>query len=211
MALDLVSSFPARLEEARAGMTMEELGNRIGLSKQSISMYATGKRTPKQPVMSALSHALNVNPAWLLGYDVDKNLPSNLMLVKHIKKVPLIGRIACGLLAVENIEDYYAVPDFIDADFCLNCFGDSMINARIYDGDIVFIKQQPEVDDGEIAAVRIGAGEECKATLKRVYHGKNQLTLVAENSNYAPKKYENEELNEVNIIGKAVWFLSKVK
>lgn len=86
-----------------------------------------------------------------------------------------------------------------------------MTGAGIYDGDIVFIRQQSDVDDGEIAAVRVGQGEGCEATLKRVYHGHHKLTLVAENPGYKNQVYEKERLDEVEIIGKAVWYLSRVK
>lgn len=95
----------------------------------------------------------------------------------------------------------------IRADFCLRVKGDSMINARICDGDIVFIKKQPDVNDGEIAAVLIGN----EATLKRVYKKKNEIILVAENPAYKPLVYKNEELNEIRILGKAIAFQSDIK
>ena len=96
----------------------------------------------------------------------------------------------------------------INADFCLTAKGDSMINARIQDGDIVFIKEMPMVDNGEIAAVII----DDEATLKRVYYypEKNKLVLQAENPKYEPWVYVNEELNEIRILGKAVYFMSNL-
>ena len=96
----------------------------------------------------------------------------------------------------------------IDADFCLTAKGDSMINARIYDGDIVFIKKMPIVDNGDIAAVII----DDEATLKRVYYypEKNKLVLQAENPKYEPFVYLNEELEQIRILGKAVYFMSKL-
>ena len=100
------------------------------------------------------------------------------------------------------------LPDGIDADFCLLCRGDSMIGARIRDGDIVYIRSQSEVDNGQIAAVVIGD----EATLKRVYYypEKGQLTLQAENPQYEPLVYLGEELDEIRIAGLAVAFLSAV-
>ena len=84
-----------------------------------------------------------------------------------------------------------------------------MVDARIYDGDLVFIRQQNMVENGEIAAVLI----EDEATLKRVYYDEKNatITLVAANSKYAPFVYHGEELNNIKILGKAVAFQSIVK
>lgn len=214
--MKIISSFSERLEEALAesGMSATELAQSIGLSKQAISAYTTGVRKPKQPVIEAICKVLNISPAWVLGYDVDKHLPKNIAPIRKTKRAPLIGQIACGvpILAEQNIEDYIPYPDFIDVDFCLTCKGDSMINAGIYDGDIVFIKSQPDVEDGEIAAVQISEFDECDATLKRVYHGHNKITLVAENPEYNNMVYvNNDDSVKVKIIGKAAWCLSRVR
>lgn len=120
--------------------------------------------------------------------------------------IPLLGNIACGvpITAEENIEDYVAAPIGCNANFALRCKGDSMINARICDGDIVFIRSQPDCENGEIAAVLIGD----EATLKRVYKYPDAITLMPENSSYPPLVYRNEELNTIKILGKAVGFVS---
>lgn len=208
-----ISTFAERLKEAIGSRANNEVAAKVGISKQAISMYISGARHPVKPIITALAKELSVNEAWLLGYDVDKHMPANIIPIHKTKRAPLIGQIACGtpILAEENIEDYIPYPDFMSADFCLRCKGDSMINAGIYDGDIVFIHQQPEVEDGEIAAVRVGTGECCEATLKRIYYGKNKITLVAENPNYRNMVFEKKETNEIEIIGKAVWYLSRVK
>ncbi len=100
-------------------------------------------------------------------------------------------------------------PEHIRADFCLHCQGDSMINARILDGDVVYIREQPEMKNGEIAAVWIDE----EVTLKRVmyYPQKNMLILRAENPKYEDLIYTNAELNQIKIIGKAVAFFSPAK
>lgn len=215
MAMDIVSTFSERLKIAidDSGITAADLSRKLGMSKQSISAYLTGVRKPKRLVIGAIAKELHVSPTWLIGYDVEKDLPSNLIPFRKIKRAPLIGQIACGqpILAAENIENYIPYPDFIEADFCLTCKGDSMIGAGIYDGDIVFIKQQSDVEDGEVAAVRVGHDDGCEATLKRVFHGHHKLTLVPENPAYSNIVFEKEQLNEVDIIGRAVWYLSKVK
>lgn len=214
MALQKNSSFSERLKVALEGHKNSEIADKIGISRQAISMYLSGTRHPVQPVIAALAKALDVSPVWLLGYDVDKTIPvpSNLIPVRHVNRVPLIGRIPCGkpILAVENFEDFYNVPDFVHADYCLRCVGDSMIDAHIDDGDIVFLKQQAEVEDGEIAAVTIGCDEDTEATLKKVYYGKETLTLMPANNKYSPIVYTGADLSEIHIIGKAVWLLSKL-
>ena len=120
----------------------------------------------------------------------------------------MLGNIACGepIWADEDKESYVMSDMDISADFCLTANGDSMINARIYDGDIVFIRKMPIVNNGEIAAVII----DDEATLKRWYYYKddNKLMLVAENPKYPPLVYINEELNNIRCLGKAVYFMS---
>lgn len=129
-------------------------------------------------------------------------------LPKH-KKIPLLGTIACGepIFAEENLDGYTLCPEDVEADFCLRCKGDSMIGARIQDGDIVYIKQQQTIENGEIAAVLI----DDEATLKRVYKKGDSLILQPENPAYEPLIFVREEMNEIRILGKAVCFLSKVR
>ena len=124
-------------------------------------------------------------------------------------RIPLIGSIACGapILAEEHIEDYIDIPKHIHADFALTCKGDSMINARIFDGDIVYIRQQDTVDNGQIAAVLIDG----EATLKRVRLFDDHISLEPENPQYRPLVYWGEEMNTVRILGKAVAFTSAIR
>lgn len=126
-----------------------------------------------------------------------------------MKKIPLIGSIACGapILAEEHIEDYVDLPCHVKADFSLTCKGDSMINARIFDGDIVYIRQQDTVESGQIAAVLIDG----EATLKRVRLFDDHIVLEPENPMYKPLVYWNEEMNTVRILGKAVAFTSAIR
>ena len=170
-----------------------------------------------------MAQALAVSEAWLMGYDVPMNrnatsagkdntipLPSNIIPVPPASKtIPLLGTIACGvpILAEENLDGEVPLPDFIHADFALRCKGDSMVDARILDGDIVYIRKQPDVDNGEIAAVLIGD----EATLKRVYKYPGQVVLQSANPKYAPMIYAGESINEMRILGKAVHFLSSVR
>lgn len=209
-----------KLARELKGMTQEQLGKEVGMNKSTIQRYETGQVSKiKLPVVESLAKSLSVNPDWLIEKsDIMNNFGTqNLSDIKNIipmpkmKKVPLIGTIACGepILAQENIEDYVNMPTNLDGTFALRCKGDSMINARILDGDIAFIREQPEVENGEIAAVLI----DNEATLKRVYYypEKSMLILKPENNKYQDFIYINEELNDIRIIGKAVAFLSTVK
>ena len=141
-------------------------------------------------------------------YPVEE-LPDNIIPLPKNKKVPLLGTIACGepILAVENIDKYVEMPETVHGTFALKCKGDSMINARIFDGDIVYIREQPDVENGEIAAVLIGD----EATLKRVYKTPSKVVLRPENPMYDDMTYSKEELNQIRILGKAVAFLSAVR
>lgn len=182
----------------------------IKLSKSDLSQFVSGKVKPGQEKMTILALTLNVSEAWLLGLDVpmerQQELSSNVTAVEFFQKIPLVGQIACGtpILAEENITDYVDVPGHIRADYALTCKGDSMINAGIRDGDIVYIRQQAQVENGQIAAVMVGQDE---ATLKRVYMENGVVTLNAENSAYTPKVFVGEEANQIHVLGLAVAFL----
>lgn len=127
----------------------------------------------------------------------------------ELRRIPRLGSIACGepILAEQNIEGYDAVPDYINCDFTLVCKGDSMIGARIHDGDIVCIKQQPEVENGQIAAVQVG---EDSATLKRVRFMENGIALWPENPAYEPLIFTGSDVAKVRILGLATHFISRV-
>ena len=138
-----------------------------------------------------------------------ENFDNIFPIEKH--KTPLLGEIACGnpIFVDEDRESYIEAGTDIQADFCLKAHGDSMINARILDGDIIFIRKQEMVENGEIAAVII----DNEATLKRVYYekDKSKLVLQAENPVYPPLVYVGDELNNIRILGKAIAFQSDVK
>ena len=193
----------------------------IKLNKSDISQYVSGKVEPGQDKLFLLGEALNVNPAWLLGYDIPMERESVVSNVDAIpthpdilpittKYIPLVGTIACGepIYAEENYSAVLPVGADIDCDFALRCSGDSMIGARIFDGDIVFIKKQPIVLDGEIAALLL----DDDATLKRVYHlADGRIELRAENPMYKSIIVGGDaETRSFHILGKAVAFQSRV-
>lgn len=206
-----VDTFANRLKTALEAkqMTQTDLANASGVSKSSISHYVKGSWEGKQDAVYALARALNVSESWLMGYDTSSDrtetvIPPGFDPLPPMKKVPLIGQIACGepITAEENIADYVDVPAQYHCDFCLKCVGDSMIEANISDGDIVYIRKQPTVENGDIAAVRIGE----EATLKRVYLDRECVVLAPANSKYPPRSYRGQELENIHIEGKAVGF-----
>ena len=200
-----------KLHELRKsrGLTLSELAERVGTSKQTIHRYENGTITNIPPErVEALARALSVSPSELMGWGTPFDYENVRAL--SAKKIPLLGEIACGepIYANAEYETYIAADSGLDADFCLLARGDSMVGARIYDGDTVFIRSQDSVDNGEIAAVIIND----EATLKRVYFFPEEAKLVLspENPRYAPLVYLGEELNSIKILGKAVAFQSKI-
>lgn len=193
------------LEKARP--YCEKFG--VKLSKSDLSQYVTGKVIPGQDKLTILGLTLGVNEAWLMGYDVEKDrdsggfIPTGFSPLPDMDTLPRVGRIACGepILAEQNIEDYDSVPSSWRATFTLICVGDSMA-PRIQDGDLVAIRQQEEVENGEIAAVRIGD----EATLKRVYFHDDYIELRPENPAYSSIIRRREEMDDVSIEGRAVGF-----
>ncbi len=195
------------------GMTLEELAQRIGTSKQTVQRYESGviANVPRERV-EAMAAVLGVTPSALMGWDGAEELSRRYdgIAPLRIRTLPVLGEIACGkpIYAEQAYEGYAAADDRLDADFCLRTTGDSMIGARIFDGDIVFIRRQSEVDNGEIAAVAIGD----EATLKRVYYypERQKLVLSPENPKYEPLVFIGEELAGIKILGKAVAFQSRI-
>lgn len=195
-------------------MNQAELADALGVSRSTIGMYETGKREPDFETMEVIADFFNVSMDYLHGkttspFGTESSLPSGILPLPRTVKKPRLGSIACGepILAEQNIETYDNVPEDIHCDFTLKCKGDSMIDARIYDGDIVYIRKQPAVENGEIAAVLIGD----EATLKRVYLEDSTITLMPANPAYAPMIYTGERMNLIRILGKAVAFFSCVR
>lgn len=216
------ATFAQRLREGLdlRGMKQIELATRSGISKYSISHYLKGDWEGKQDAVYELARALNVSEAWLMGYDVpaersapkvsvqlDKKptIPPGFMPLPKMRKVPLIGAIACGdpITAIQNREGDVNAPVDMRCDFALKCQGESMIGAGIHDGDVVYIRIQPEVENGEIAAVRIVE----EATLKRVYLHNDYIELRPENPAFESIIRRREEMNDVQIEGKAVGWM----
>lgn len=195
------------------GLSAEQVADKLGVSPATIYRYESNDIVNMRiDKLEPIADILNTSPAYLMGWEEDINdlLQFDNIFPIETKKFPLLGEIACGepIFAEEDRESYVETGTNIKADFCLKCKGDSMVNARIHDGDIVFIRKQSIVENGEIAAVII----DNEATLKRVYYypEKSKLCLNAENPKYSPLVYVGDELNNIRILGKAIAFQSNV-
>lgn len=216
-----LKEFGNRVKQKRLDLqlTQEELAKAAGYtSRSSINKIELGQVDLPQSKIIAIAEALHTSPAYLVGWSSEGDNSSKAVIftfdnIRPIatKKIPMLGEIACGKpsYAAEDRESYIKVGTDINADFCLTARGDSMIGARIYDGDIVFCRSQDAVNNGEIAVVLIGE----EATLKRVYFypEKEKLVLQAENPQYEPFVYIGSELQEVRILGKAIAFQSDIR
>ena len=198
------------------GISAEMIAEKLKVSPATIYRYENGA-IQKIPLEKAkeISKILNIDIFSVIDFETASDLlfnglASNVQPMPSTYKVPRLGRIACGdpILAEDNIEDYDDVPSYIKCDFTLICRGDSMINARIFDGDIVCIKADAEVNSGDIAAVLV---DDDTATLKRVRLFDDHIILEPENPTYKPKVFWNEDMKRVRIIGKATHFISTVK
>lgn len=191
------------------GITQEQLASLLKVSRSTIGMYETGGREPDFETCEAIADIFNVDMDYLLGRSsVERKhpitpspIPPGFSPMPEMVQVPLIGTIACGtpITAEQNIEQMVCVPSRWHATFTLTCKGQSM-EPRIHDGDLVAIRSQAEVENGEIAAVRIGE----EATLKRVYLHPSFIELRPENPAFESIILSREEMNSVTIEGKAI-------
>ena len=210
--MDNKSVFAANLKRLmqKEGKTRKDVCDALGFNYYTFADWVTGRKYPRMNKVEALAEYFGVSKSELIEERPTNILLENIIALPTTHKVPLIGTIACGkpILAVEEASEKIDIPDFVHADFALRCKGDSMITARIFDGDVVYIRQQDTVENGEIAAVVVGD----EATLKKVYYQPGErLILRACNPMYPDLEYFGSELNEIKILGKAVSFVSNVR
>ena len=192
-------------------VSQTDICNALNFKPSTFSDWVNAKTYPRIDKIEMLANYFGVEKSDLIEDSSAINTQfDNIYKIDKIK-LPMLGTIACGepIFANEDRESYVMVGTEIRADFCLKCQGDSMINARIHDGDIVFIRKQDIVDNGEIAAVII----DDEATLKRFYYYKeqNMVILRPENSKYKDIILTGEQLERVKVLGKAVAFQSDVE
>lgn len=195
-----------------AGDTQQDAGRKLGINPNTYSNYERGDREPGSDFLVSFAQIYHTSVDALLDLvSIDPFTIPGIMPPPTLHSVPRVGTIACGdpILAQENIEGEDMVPENIECDFTLRCKGDSMIGARIHDGDIICIKQQETVENGQIAAILID-DMETEATLKRFRKTGDTIILMPENPAYEPMVFTGREMNRVHVIGRAVYFISKV-
>lgn len=199
-------TFGARLRNARKEkkLTQKELASKINAAHNSISNWENDQNMPDPDTIQNLCWALDVQPNYF--FSVEPTLPPNILPMPRMKAWKVLGGTACGDPLYKDVGDETILaPEDIDADYVFRCVGDSMINARIFDGDIVFVKTGAAVEDGQIAVVRIDE----EYTLKRIFHGPDYLELRSENPTHPTRIIRGEQVN-AEIVGRAVYFLSRV-
>lgn len=200
-----------KMRRKEIGLSAERVAEILGISPATIYRYEKGdiEKVPGD-LLLPIANALQTTPAYLMGWSSsDSSLPSNIIPLPKMREWPVLGATACGKpLHRELLDETVLAPDDIKADLVFRCVGDSMINARIFDGDAVFIRSQPEVENGQIAVVRIGD----EYTLKRVYYHKDYVDLRPENPICEAITLQGDQLDPENfeVVGLAVAFMSSL-
>lgn len=191
-------------------LTLEDVAKRVGVSPATISRWESGDiANMRRDRIAALAEALQISPAVIMGWDVDTPIPPGTHR-PQFKKVPMLGYAAAGQPLEDLNQDtpYYDVDNKYDVDFCITVRGDSMIDANINDGDIVFIKSMPEVPNGKIACVEIDNEKVC---LKRFYKSGKTVSLTSANSKYAPMFFTEDTCESIKVLGLAVLRQSEIQ
>lgn len=192
-------------------LTLKEVATKVGVSEATVSRWEGGQiANMKRQYIAAYAAALQTTPGFIMTGKEEQetdttrravSIPPGFMPLPEMAQVPLVGRIACGtpITAEQNVEQIVSIPAAWRATFTLMCKGNSMA-PRIQDGDLVAVRSQPEVENGEIAAVRIGE----EATLKHVYVYPNYIELRPENPEYNSIIKIGPEMEDVHIEGRVV-------
>lgn len=201
-------------KKSELNLSYQDMSEKTGLSKSTLQRYITGDiRNLGLDKLEILAKALDVTPSYLMGWEDEnkdpilENIPGIITPVQ-MKRIPILGTIACGdpIFAQENYDGYFMIDKNLpEADFILRAKGDSMIEAHIFDGDLVFLRKTSDVDDGQIAAVLI----DDEATLKRVSRDKDTVILQPCNKNYKPIIVQGNDNKQVLILGEMVGVYSK--
>ena len=198
-----------RIKELRteAGMTQEELADKLGMQKSAIAKYENGRvENIKQSTIRKMAELFGRSPSYVMGF-TDAPLPSNVS-VPAAYPVPILGTIGCGEgpIGEQNFDGFFYIDHSIHADYALHTKGDSMIDAGIQDGDIAFLSKDYDFEDGQIYAVVFGPDNE--AVLKKVYRSSNKVVLQSCNAKYAPIILDEIDMR---IIGKLTWVCHKAQ
>lgn len=211
-----MSNVGSRIKSLREerDMSQTDLANKIGVSKQTLFKYENGvvQNIPTKYI-EKIANLFDVSPGYIMGWQKTPHKPdlskiSGIRITKNLINVPILGHIQCGMptLSEANYEGYFKLdPDLCKADFSLVADGDSMIDANIHEGDIVFFKETPDVESGTIAAVLLDE----ETTLKKVIKMDDTLILQPANDKYKPILVHQGDYSNVMILGKMVGVFSK--
>lgn len=195
------------------------LTSNLGLrSKTTIYRYMKGEMSPKITTVKVIADIYNVNPLWLMGYEVPKSnksikIESDVFpSADTVIEIPVVGKISAGipLLAVENIVSYaYAPSSQIKQDytyFYLTVQGDSM-NLKFHEGDIILVQKQSDLENDEIGVILING----EATVKK-YKNENGLIILQPMSTNPEHQIQiyNPKEKDIEIIGKVISYQGKV-
>ena len=212
-----MTKFAERLRLLRTGaqMSQRQLAQKIRMSKSSVCMFESGDREPGLETLEAIADTFNVDLDYLIGKSDIKNsyqMRGDFRPAAPPRQVPVLGTIPCGepREAVQLSGETAPAPGEIACDYVFRAVGDSMIGAGIHDGDLVYIREQPEVENGQIAAVQLVEDVEYTSTLKRFYRDGDRVVLQPANPAYMPIVLTGEELDDVRIVGLAVYVLSNL-
>lgn len=194
------------------GMSAERVAELLNVSPATIYRYENGdiEKVPGDR-LGPIAKALQTTPAALMGWEeFQKPFPANMVPLPTMREWPVLGATACGKpLHRELLDETVMAPGDIKADVVFRCVGDSMINARIFDGDAVFVRLQPEVENGQIAVVRV----DDEYTLKRVYFHEDYVELRPENPVHKAIILRGHQLEPENfeVVGLAAAFMSVIQ
>lgn len=181
----------------------KELAKILNVSESTVGKWLLKKSVPRMGIIEQISNYFNIEKSDLIEDKTDLSNIPGVIPVKKIIKIPILGHIQCGkpVMSVENYEGYFpADPEIINSDFCLYADGDSMIDVGINEGDLVFFKQTPQVENGTIAAVFVND----TTTLKRFFKNEHEIILQPENKEYSPIIIREDDGKEVRVLGEMV-------
>lgn len=199
-----------RIKRKEAGLSAEELGAKIGKNRATIYRYENNsiEKLPTD-VLIPLANALSVTPGDLIKRNTSIQVPQG-AFVPQWHKVPMKGYAAAGRPLEDLNQDtsYVCIDGDYDVDFCITIRGDSMVDLGINDGDIVFVKATPTVENGQVAVIEVDNERVC---LKRFYKTGDTVTLVSANPEYPPMVFSQGNCENIRILGRAVIKQSKIK
>lgn len=184
--------------------TQAQIAAEIGMGRTGYTKIENGTQDVDTVIISRLADYFNVSTDYLLGRENIAQLPDYIGTVSENKKIPIIGSVKCGTngLAFEYLDGYVSIDESFSGNVvAFRCKGDSMKDMGINDGDIAIVRQQDDVESGELAVVIVNGDE---GTLKRVRKFDGGIILEAANPDYPPRVFTGEDLNIIKIMGKVL-------